>query len=127
MSHQEMNGWFPECLICGMGNLNGVVCLDPTCHEYIYESAHDAPMPSSTTEHHSHGHFWKTCAACQKDILADGGSWGTYGICTECFASYFHARRLPPENPAEVARHLHHGWLRFSEKGEPVVETSNDR
>jgi hypothetical protein len=127
MSHQGIEGWFPECLICGMGNLSGIVCLDPTCHANIYESAHDAPAASASESHHSRGHFWKTCAACQRDIRADGGSWGTYGICTECFGSYFRAHRLPPENPAEVTRHLQHGWLRFSEKGEPAVEASTDR
>ncbi|QIF00164.1 hypothetical protein [Roseimicrobium sp. ORNL1] len=127
MSHPGIEGWFPECIICGMGNLHGVICLDPTCHEFIYESSHDAPVSSSTREHHSHGHFWKTCAACQHDIRADGASWGTYAICTECFASYFAARRLPPASPAEVAQHLSHGWLKLTESGDPVVKPSDDR
>ena len=33
MSHQGYEGWFPECINCGFGNVGAVVCLDPTCHE----------------------------------------------------------------------------------------------
>src|SRR5688572_1993391 len=115
MSHQGINGWFPECLICGMGNLPGMVCLDPSCHEFIYESMHEPPAAAASESHQKNGHDWKTCAACQNDIRCDGGAWGTYGICTDCLAVYFRARRLPPASPAEVSRHLSNEWLHFSE------------
>jgi len=28
MSHQGMDGWYPECEECGMGNCGKMVCLD---------------------------------------------------------------------------------------------------
>ncbi len=28
MSHQGVEGWYPECEICKMGNLSKVVCKD---------------------------------------------------------------------------------------------------
>jgi len=31
MSHQGMEGWYPECEECGCGNLGKVVCID--CHK----------------------------------------------------------------------------------------------
>ena len=33
MGNQGEDGWFPVCLVCGLGNVGCVVCLDPTCHE----------------------------------------------------------------------------------------------
>ena len=33
MGNQGEDGWFPVCLVCGLGNAGCVVCLDPTCHE----------------------------------------------------------------------------------------------
>ncbi len=74
MSNQGIEGWFPECLICGMGNVGPIVCLDPTCHEHsegkvIVEPSENLEMDSS--------HWWKGCNLCDQRVRSDGGSWGT--------------------------------------------------
>jgi hypothetical protein len=101
VSHQGYEGWFPECLVCGGGNVGAVVCLNPTCHE-----AHEGQLIASATERlvQADSHWWKLCHWCDRPIRADGGAWGTYALCIECWNSHAAAGILPPASPGELAR-----------------------
>ena len=125
MSHQGNDDWYPECLVCGMGNFHGVVCLDPTCHEHSFAELSEPPLDSQSKRFTEDGHRWVSCACCEKAVRADGGAWGTYGICISCFTAYFLARRLPPIGPIDLNRHLTTGVLTRSR---PLkISPSNDR
>ena len=128
MSHQGYDDWFPECLLCGHGNLGsvGIVCLDPTCHEYFYAEATEPPIATASKRSVTDGHHWASCACCDKQVRADAGSWGTYAICIPCFRAYFTARRLPPSTPTLLHRDLSSGILRF-DGHRTIITPSTDR
>src|SRR3569832_1407244 len=96
MSHQGYEGWFPECIVCGMGNLSGVICLNPGCHERFYEESDEAPGVAGSGLQQRDGHCWEKCCCCSHLMLSDALAWGSLGICISCFTAYFRARRLPP-------------------------------
>ena len=117
MSHQGLPGWFPECVVCGDGNVGPVVCLDPTCHEtrgrvpirleptkYVHG---DLVVDEKLVE--EGGHVWKCCQVCDRRIHADGGAFGVYAICVSCFNLYAEADRDPPASPRETQRDLESG------------------
>ena len=107
MSHQGYEGWFPECIVCGMGNVGAVVCLDPTCHE----AQGINPIELKPTKYvdgnltvdiklvEEDKHWWKCCQLCDRRIHADGGAFGSYAICVECFNSYVNRGEQPPITP----------------------------
>jgi len=99
MSHQGYEGWFPECLICGMGNVGGVVCLSPMCHE---ES--QGQVISDATERliEKDSQFWKLCNLCDHASLASSASWGSYAICIDCWNQYAVKNELPPSAPNQL-------------------------
>ena len=94
MSHQGHEGWFPECIVCHMGNVGPVVCLDPTCHETYGLK----PVASSGDERliEEGGHWWKCCQLCDRRIHADPGAFGSYAICVECFNRSVDQGEMPP-------------------------------
>ena len=110
MSHQGYEGWFPECIACRMRNVGAVVCLDPTCHEaqginpielkptkYV-----DGNLTIDTKLVEENKHWWKCCQLCDRRIHADGGAFGSYAICVECFNSYVNRGEQPPTTPWET-------------------------
>ena len=82
VSHQGLEGWFPECINRGMGNLGGVVCLRPD-HVPADLPSKDAPGQLSELQHLD-GHWWKSCVICDARIFADPWSWGVYALCLSC-------------------------------------------
>lgn len=111
MSHQGNNGWFPECLVCGMGNVGAVVCLDPTCHE-IYEAQGFQPLADTGEKLiEEDGHWWQYCQLCDHRIRADGGAWGTYALCVGCFNTFARGAVLPPSSPSELLRYVQTGTV----------------
>jgi hypothetical protein len=107
MSHQWDEGWFPECIVCGLGNLGPVVCLNPLCHEaygfrpielkptvYIHG---DLSIDEKLIK--EDGHWWKCCKLCDKRIYADPGAFGSYAICIDCFNQAIHQGKPPPTKP----------------------------
>ncbi|MDQ4121891.1 MAG: hypothetical protein M3209_10650 [Acidobacteriota bacterium] len=110
MSHQGNEGWFPECISCGAGNVGAVVCLDPTCPE-VYGMKPVELKPSI----YIHGdlvvdeklifeneHWWKCCQICDRRIHADAGAWGSYAMCVGCFNNYINRGEIPPTTLREV-------------------------
>jgi hypothetical protein len=97
MSPQGCEGWFPECLACGMGNVGPVVCLDPTCYEQ-YEAEDGETLDEDTDERliAQDGHWWKCCQLCDRRIHADPGAWGSFALCVGCFNAALRAGEMPP-------------------------------
>ena len=126
MSHQGYEGWFPECIVCNMGNVSGAICLDSTCHEMFYADSLEAPRVSEGDFLFRDNHHWKKCCCCDHLMLSDPGAWGSYCICISCFTVYFRARRLPPNSPGLVHLDLVAGILRHPDDIW-VVEPGSDR
>lgn len=110
MSNQGEIGWFPECLVCGAGNIGCAVCLDPTCHE-----GHEATIIENAQEKYVEeaDHCWQLCQFCDRKILSDGGAFGVYALCVDCWNHYARAGRLPPSCSHEMHDHLASGVLRL--------------
>ena len=111
MSHQGHEGWFPECLVCGMGNLSGIVCVTPD-----YADQHGlTPIVGSTPatskfERGEDGHWWKHCLLCDHPALSDPGAWGSVAYCTGCW-NHFTSRGLyPPVSAASAQRMPTSDW-----------------
>ena len=117
MSHQGHEGWFPECLVCGLGNVGAIVCLDPTCHEQHDGSALE---PSDDKLRQIDGLWWVGCQLCDSNSISEPASWGTYAICTGCFNAYMAANRLPPTSPRGLLADTQKQILTF-ESGTPIV------
>ena len=110
MSHQGLEGWFPECINCGMGNHNAVICLCPD-HTPADLPAKEARGQLSELVKVD-GHWWKSCLLCGHGMLSGPGSWGVYAICLSCAWLYRNAdqdwptdaspafpRIYPPDHP----------------------------
>lgn len=110
MSHQYHPFWFPECLLCGMGNLPAVVCLLNSCHE---EHGLSTIVDEQTLETEAAGHFWKGCQFCQRQMLADAAAWESTALCADCWNLYVIAERLPPTTARQVAAEVQAGKLEF--------------
>jgi hypothetical protein len=109
MSHQGFPGWFPECLVCGAGNLPGIVCLSPP------EEAHglipiNACSPGLSMETERDGHVWKQCLLCETLMLADPFSWGSFGYCTDCWNRFAERGLFPPSSAASARRMSAEQW-----------------
>ena len=106
MSHQGFEGWFPECLVCGCGNVGPVVCLDPTCHEH-----HGLRSIIATDEHSvtRDGHHWKLCQLCERQCLSDPGAWGSFALCIECWNKFAQAEVFPPHSPSLLVAAVERG------------------
>jgi len=104
--------WFPECILCGSGNLGGVVCLSPACHE---KHGLHVVTGEKIIKLHEDGHAWRGCQFCESRMLADAGAWGSLAICTECWNLFAEAGRYPPVTPfgvtqEVVTKRLEIGW-----------------
>ncbi len=110
MSHQGYEGWFPECLVCGCGNVGPIVCLDPTCHEHNGLRILDTDDERLVTHD---GHYWKLCQLCERRLLSDRGAWGSFGLCVGCWNTFVRAGVYPPTS----SLHL----LAAVERGEVVI------
>ena len=85
MSHQGYAGWFPECMVCGAGNLNRFVCITPfQLEEHGLVEVDDGSSPEAES-FEADGHAWKRCALCSTVALADPFSWGSVGYCADCW------------------------------------------
>ena len=94
MSHQGFEGWFPECIVCHKGNVGGVVCLDPTCHDRHGLKSIDTSGDERLVK--EDGHWWKCCQLCDKRIHSDPAAYGSYAICVECFNTFVSRGEWPP-------------------------------
>jgi hypothetical protein len=96
MSHQGLVGWFPDCLVCGYGNHNAVVCLNPVCHEehqgQVIAELWEGPVEED-------GHWWKKCQLCRALIRSDPHAWGTFALCIGCWNEWAKRGDLPPFSP----------------------------
>jgi hypothetical protein len=106
MSHQGFEGWFPECLVCGCGNVGPVVCLDPACHEQ-----HGLRTVEATDERLAthDGHFWKLCQLCERRYLSDPGAWGSFALCLGCWNEFARADVYPPTSPSLLVAAVERG------------------
>jgi hypothetical protein len=120
MKSQRHEGWFPECLVCGRGDVGAIVCLDPACHE-----AHLGEIVGARRQRliQRDGHWWKLCRFCSRPVLSDPGAWGSYALCTDCWNRLARARIAPPAFPrpaGDAHRRLPHGeWPRGRHKVGP--------
>lgn len=96
VSHQGYEGWFPECINCGMGNLRGVVCLRPDHEPADLPPKEARGQLSELTQ--TDGHWWKLCLICSGRILSDPLSWGVYALCLSCAWTYRNAGRDWPKD-----------------------------
>jgi|SRR5215831_12583322 len=103
MSHQYEPFWFPECLLCGMGNLPAAVCLQHSCHE---KHGLQALTQERDLESESDGHHWKGCQFCERNLFADPGAWESMALCAECWNHYVDAGRFPPTTVSQVVREI---------------------
>jgi hypothetical protein len=96
MSHQGYEGWFPECLVCGCGNVGPIVCLDPACHE-----EHGLRIVAATDERlvAQDGHSWKLCQLCERRFISDAGAWGSFALCVACWNKFALAGVYLPTSP----------------------------
>jgi hypothetical protein len=112
MSHQWHEGWFPLCIACGANQLEGAVCLDPTCHEQhglkpielkpsVYVRG-DLVIDIKLIEENEH--WWLCCQICDRRMQADGGAWGSYALCINCFNDYINRGKYPPNDFWEIQR-----------------------
>jgi hypothetical protein len=102
MSHQGIEGWFPECIVCHMGNVGSVVCLDPTCHEDFIDGEGEYNLDELSADQkliEEDGHWWKCCQLSDRRIHADPGAFGSYAICFQCFDKYASRGEYPPTRP----------------------------
>jgi hypothetical protein len=97
MSHQGYEGWFPECLVCGYGNVGPIVCLDPTCHERY--GLHTVVATDERLVRYD-GHYWKLCQLCERRCLSDPAAWGSFALCVECWNKFAEADVYPPTSPS---------------------------
>ncbi|GAB2678841.1 hypothetical protein GCM10009743_63900 [Kribbella swartbergensis] len=106
MSHQGYEGWFPECLVCGMGNLGGVVCLAPD-HGDVHGLIPIVGERSGTSDlsRDENGHWWMQCLLCDSRVLSDPFSWGSRAYCVGCW-NHFTSRGLFPPVCAFDARRM---------------------
>ncbi len=116
MIHPNSKGWFPVCIVCGNGNLDEVVCLNPACHDnYLLKSID----PGKNSEGVSNevimkdGQYWKLCKLCSKPILSSPGSWGSYAICYKCFNIFNNIHIDPPRYPIDLHEMLSSGIIKY--------------
>ena len=105
MSNQSFEGWFPECINCGMDNLEGVVCLRPD-HVPADLPSKDAPGQLSELQY-LNGHWWKPCVICEARIIANPLSWGVYALCLTCAWLYKQAGQDWPNTADPKARRIY--------------------
>ena len=112
-------GWLviPALLACrlsrriGYGHFGPAVCLDPTCHE-SHEAAGFTPIESPRDKFVlADGHHWQCCQLCDRHILSDAGSWGTYALCIGCYNAFARASVLPPTTPQSLVRFTQTGII----------------
>ncbi len=106
MSHQGYEGWFPECLVCGLGNVGPIVCLDPICHEH-----HGLRTIVANEERlvaHD-GHHWKRCQLCERRCLSDPAAWGSFALCVGCWNKFASADVYPPTSPSQLFTDVERG------------------
>lgn len=116
MSHQGLPGWFPECVICGLGHLGGFVCLhvqQEEVHGLVRVTGLERDEPNLWEED---GHWWTRCLLCETAALSDPVAWGSVGYCVGCWNSYVRRGMFPPSrvgrseadrSPTEVFRPEH--------------------
>lgn len=90
MSNQNREGWFPECLICFLGNIGEHICLPCGLKgEVDSEKLMAAQNQENYPEPYLRGnHYYLNCFQCQRGTIADGGSYGVYAICLNCYPKF---------------------------------------
>jgi hypothetical protein len=111
MSHPGLEGWYPECLVCGLGHFGPAVCLEPTCHEALEDGGVKPIKDPRDKFVLEDGHYWQCCQLCDRRILSDGGAWGTYALCISCFNSFARAEVSPPTTPADLVSFTQRGVI----------------
>jgi hypothetical protein len=89
-------------MICGMGNLPGMVCLNPVPEAHcLVPIEAEALSPELEVD----GHSWKQCLRCETLMLADPVAWGSVAYCVDCWNG-FALRAVRPPRTAIQARAL---------------------
>jgi hypothetical protein len=105
MSHQGYEGWFPECVVCGMGNLRGVICMTPLVDERHGLTPIVGPRRGDSELFGADNHWWKRCLLCDTVMCSDAFSWGSLAYCIECW-NHFTKRGLYPPSTGVAARRM---------------------
>ncbi len=106
MSHQAYEGWFPECLVCGCGNVGPIVCLDPACHQRNGLRKVEAIDQRLVTHD---GHSWKLCQLCERRFLSDPAAWGSFALCVGCWNTFARAGIYPPTSASLLVAAVERG------------------
>ena len=110
MSHQGYEGWFPECFVCGMGNLTGVICLIPLQDEHHGLTPIRGKVSGPSEFVQENGHWWKGCLVCDTRTLSDPFSWGSLTYCIECWNGFVERGVYPPASAVEARRMTPEQW-----------------
>lgn len=105
VSHQGYEGWFPECVVCGMGNLSGIVCLSPVEDEHLLAPIAGVASGISNLAQDKHGHWWKSCLLCHRRVISDPLSWGSLAYCVGCW-NHFSSQGLQPPRSVILGRRM---------------------
>lgn len=103
MTNQSYEGWYPECLVCGMGNLGPIVCLDPHDHADAVSARRilDGDGPEALIQDDD-GHWWKRCRLCDRRVLSDPFA-ASIGLCAGCWNHSPERGQYPPSSAEELA------------------------
>lgn len=107
MSHYGIEGWFPECILCGCGNVGAVVCLNRQCHEQYIEGPREYTDEIFADDGliEEDGHWWKCCRLCDTRIHADPFAFGSYALCVACWHQFAKLGQYPPITIGAVIQH----------------------
>jgi hypothetical protein len=108
MSHQGHEGWFPECLICGAGNLGGLVCLTPDVHALTPIASGRARTAILVQD--DDRHWWTQCLLCDHRMLSDPFAWGSVAYCVDCWNRFTSRGVFPPASAAQARRLTDSEW-----------------
>ena len=110
VSHQGYEGWFPECLVCGLGNLSGIICLSPVEDDRELTPVRGASPGISDLTQDEHGHWWKACLLCSRKVLSDPFSWGSLAYCIGCWNHFTSQGIWPPQSVIQGRRMPASAW-----------------
>ena len=103
VSHQGYEGWFPECLNCGGGNVGPVVCLAPH-QEDQHADRRSLDERSDPNLFQDGGHWFKKCQLCDLVMFSDPLAFGSFALCVSCWNSFVDQGFVPPTSGTEMRR-----------------------